>query len=227
VQQVGQQVDTQGVVVAPGIYIQDVVLWVEVEQACRVKKVVDGGLGRPEAVEGEADAVEGERGLPRLAADPEQRAKDGAVAFAADLEVVVPAADDPTERVAVCVKSVAVLIALGTHVHLDHAVLAQEEQPDVQPQLGGEAGKEGPGYRRRFVAGFRVACAKVFIVIKPDRFRLEWRLPCGHVPGRVVSDGCALRLSHDFTVADGCTALLSRTCWAGEWMPVMTEAASW
>ena len=97
--------------------------------------------------------VEAERNLPRLAIDPKERAdRDGRSlregSAAPEGEGVGPAANNSTQMVAVGVVArpgISRIVGGGAaDVELDHAVLLEVEQPDVQAQFGREAGKWSP-----------------------------------------------------------------------------------
>ena len=120
----------------PGSDTDNVVLGAEVEN-----------LLRPECIllcrEGQMYMIEAVSGRPRLTTDVEEGAEGCGIRSAApEMESVEVATDDPTETVAVGIAGV--ITGDRAEIHLDHAVLSEGEQPDVQTQLDGEAGKRSP-----------------------------------------------------------------------------------
>ena len=120
----------------PGSDTDDVVLGAEVKN-----------LLRPECIllcrEGQMYMVETVSGPPCLAIDTEEGAEGCGICSAApEMEGVEVATDNPTEMVAVGVTGA--ITGDRGEINLNHAVLSEEEQPDVQTQFDGEAGKRIP-----------------------------------------------------------------------------------
>jgi hypothetical protein len=93
------------------------------------------------------DVVEASRGLPCLVINTEDATQERSIGTGApNTEGVAPATDNPTEMVAVGINlaSIWVVGSGGAEIDLNHTVLPEVEQPDVQTEFGGETGKWSP-----------------------------------------------------------------------------------
>ena len=97
------------------------------------------------------DMVEASRGLPCLVINMEEGAQECSIGTGTpNTEGIAPAADNLTEMVTVGINvaSIWAVGSSGAEIDLNHAVLPEVEQPDVQTEFGGETGKWSPrGYR--------------------------------------------------------------------------------
>ena len=127
---------TRGDFGVPGPDADDVVLGAEVKN-----------LLRPEHIrlcrEGQMYMVEAVSGPPRLAIDAEEGAEGCGIGPAApEMEGVEVATNNPPEMVAVGVTGG--IAGDRAEINLHHTVPSKAEQPDVQTQFDGEAGKRIP-----------------------------------------------------------------------------------